>query len=194
MPSIRALILKKRSYGEGDLIIDILGSQGEKYCLLAKNARQSKKRFTGGVLDPLQFSELGMLERRRGFDLVTEGKVIYAFEALRQSYPKLNLGLYFTKVIDFVTLEGMEENKPLFDLLGNTLRTLEASKDDNVLTVRFQLKLLYYLGLYSPVPELESLTERPISEKWGFSENQNLLFTAQKFANEKLRSLDIPTL
>ena len=192
MPSVRALIMKKRSYGEGDLLIDILGSHGEKYRLLAKNARQSKKRFVGGVLDPLQFAELSILERSKGFDLVTEGKIIYPFQSLRESYAKLTLGFYFTKIIDQVTMEGIDENKSLFDLLGNSLRTLEKSEDIDQLKVRFQLKLLFYMGLYSPIKELNALTSQPVSAQIKEKMSDKLIYSAQNFVRKTMVSLDLP--
>jgi|GEM_PF-2981736 len=184
--------MKKRNYGEGDLLVDVLGSQGEKLTLLAKNARQSRKRFSGGVLDPLQFTELSVLSRSRGFDFVTEGKIIYPFQKLRLSYSKLSLAFYCTKIVNMVSMDGMDENKSLFDLLGNTLRRLEKTNEESLLRVRFQLKLLFYLGLYSPVPQLRSLTALPISAPVEESLSHQLLSSAQNFIRKKMIEIDLP--
>ena len=164
MASIKALILRAKPYQEADLIIEALGSLGERHSFLAKNASKSRRRFGGGVLDPLQFVELFFTARSSGFDMVHEGKILYGFPHLRQDYEKIQIGLHFLKLAQMVTRDGMDENKILFDLIGNALRTLEKSADPAKLKVHFEIKFLFYLGFYAPSDELTVFTQTPVSQ------------------------------
>lgn len=163
MPSVKAIILRKKPFNEGDLIVESLGALGERHTFIAKNARQSRRRFSGGVLDPLQFVELYYTQRNSGFDFLHEGKVLYGFAELRKSYEKIQMGLYFLKLSLMVTRDGMDENKLLFDLLGNTLRTLEKAENLQLLKAHYEVKFLFYLGFYFPVDEMKVFTNLPVS-------------------------------
>ena len=163
MPSVKAFILRAKPYQEGDLIIEALGSHGERLTMIAKNAIKSRKRFGGGVLEPLNYSELTYSSRRSGFDFLQEGSLVYGFPQIRESYDKIRMALYFVKLILDVTRDGMDENKFLFDLLGNSLKTLEGAEDLQLLKAHFEIKFLYYLGMYVPAGELLEFAQRPVS-------------------------------
>src|SRR5262245_7685753 len=72
-----ALILRSYKLGESDRIVVFLTRDRGKKRGVAKNARQSRRRF-GGALEPLTHGRVGYLERERR-DLV---RVDYV-EALR---------------------------------------------------------------------------------------------------------------
>ena len=63
-----ALILRTYTLGESDRIVVFLTSDRGKKRAVAKNARQSRRRF-GGALEPLTYGRVGYRERE-GRDLV----------------------------------------------------------------------------------------------------------------------------
>src|SRR5258705_4589768 len=59
-----ALILRTYKLGESDRIVVFLTRDRGKKRGVAKNARQSRRRF-GGALEPLTYGRVGYLERER---------------------------------------------------------------------------------------------------------------------------------
>ena len=162
MPSVKSLILRAKPYQESDLIVETLNINGIRQSFSAKNALKSRRRFSGGVLEPLHYVELYYSQRKSGIDFLHEGKVIYSFPRLRESYAKIQLSLHFVQLILMATRPGMEENKLLFDLIGNSLHSLEKSQQLSLLRAQFEIKFLYYLGFYAPVDELQDFVRTPV--------------------------------
>lgn len=143
----RFIILKSVKYSESDLIIHALLKTGEKINFIAKGARKSKKRFSGGVLEPTHFVE-GVFSKTKGdLFLLQEAHLIKGFEKLRTSYEKLELAFYFLKLIDQVAEYGGLDSESYFDLLGNSLATLETVDSINNLKLHFEIKFLHYQGV-----------------------------------------------
>src|SRR5205809_8053036 len=94
-----ALILRTYKLGESDRIVVFLTRDRGKKRGVAKNARQSRRRF-GGALEPMTFGRVGYLERERR-DLVRLDYV----EAIRSPLASADgdaLGYvsYFAELID----------------------------------------------------------------------------------------------
>ena len=162
MLSGRFLILRSKVFKESDLIIDALSKEGERFTLTAKNAVRSKRRFAGGVLEPLQYVEFYFTQAKSSYFYIQEAKVINAFASIRTDYARLELGFYFLKIINKGTQEGHMDNKALFDLLGNTLESLQSSKALEVLRIQFELKYLYFQGLLLEDEDTTEFIQRPI--------------------------------
>ena len=200
MPSGKFINLCRKVFKESDFIIDSLSNNGEKFSFRATNALKSQRRFPGGVLEPLNFVELFYTKSRSGFLNLKEAKLIYDFYGLRQNYKKLETGLYFLKLLKEGSREGLSDNKSLFDLLGNSLKTLEKienckpngfdvqssknstnTKDDlkysnqiKRLKLHFKIKYLYYLGFLSPDSDTKEFIETPVNkyDQIGLSEKK----------------------
>ena len=145
MLSGRFLTLRAQPYNN-DLLIEALSKEGEKITLNAKNGLISKKRFAGGVLEPLKFVEFFYRQSKSGFNYIEEVRVIDDFMSLRESYEKLEIGFYFLKLISKGTHPGLLDNQALFDLLGNSLRALVSSRKPLLLKLQFEMKFLHALG------------------------------------------------
>jgi len=163
MPSGRFINLRAKPFKDADLIIDALSKEGERLVLTAKNARKSKRRFGGGVLEPLNFVEIYYTQAKSGFLYIQEAKIIYPFSGLRSDYRKLECSFKFLKLIAKATYEGLLDNKRLFDLLGNTLRVLENCDDPRILKLQFELKYLYYLGFLAIDDDTSEFIAKPVS-------------------------------
>lgn len=163
MPSGRFINLRAKPFHDADLIMDVLSKDGERLVLTAKNALNSKRRFSGGVLEPLNFVEIFYTKAKSGYLYVQEAQVIYPFTGLRQDYRKLEIAFHFLKLIAKGTHEGLSDNKSLFDLLGNSLRMLETTNKDWLLKLQFELKYLYYLGFLALDDDSAEFVAKPVS-------------------------------
>lgn len=150
----RFIILRKIKYSEADLILHALSSQGEKVSFIARGALRSKKRFGGGILEPTHFvtfifkpaMEEGQL------NILQEAALINDFAGIRKNYEHLELALHAVECVSKVCQEGDKTSESLFNLLGNTLKTIETAQDPLVLKMHFYLKLLLQQGVIDAEP------------------------------------------
>ena len=147
----RFIILKKIKYGEADLIIQALGSNGSRTSFIAKSALKSKKRFGGGILEPLHYVNLTYREKYDSaqMKILSEATLIEGFKEIRTSYDKLELALFVLNCVSHVSLEGDQHSEFLFNLTGYSLRAVAKSENLDVLKLHFCLKFLYQQGVVS---------------------------------------------
>lgn len=142
----RIIVLKSMPFAESDLIIKGLNGQGHQETFIAKSAKKSKKRFSGGVLDPGSFIEV---EYRPSSSMhkLQQAWFLKDFHDLRKSYERLQLAFYFLKVIGTVSQEGGAASQEMFHLLGNALIQAEKTKNLEGLKLFFQIKILFLQGV-----------------------------------------------
>lgn len=147
----RFIILRKVKYGEADLIIHALGSDGAKSSFMARSALKSKKRFGGGVLEPMHFVTLTYKDSSEAGRLKTlnEAILIDDFKSIRLDYDRLSLALFVIHCVACVSQEGDVNSDFLFNITGHTLRAISVSKNLGLLKLHFCLKLLYQQGVIS---------------------------------------------
>ena len=141
-----ALILRTYKLGESDRIVVFLTRDRGKKRGVAKNARQSRRRF-GGALEPLTCGRVGYFERERR-DLVSLDYV----EQLRSPLSALDgdaLGYveYFAELID----EWAQENDPnetLFRLGASMVEAVAVGVPIEPLARYFEYWLLKLQGVY----------------------------------------------
>ena len=82
------ILLKKVRYGESDLIITGLSAEGEKKSFLARSALKSRKRFGGGVLEPLHHVKLTYSDRsdKHQLSVLEEAQILNDFNLLKKNY------------------------------------------------------------------------------------------------------------
>ena len=164
---LRVILLKKTQWGESNLIIHGISSKGERQSALARGALKSKKRFAGGILDPLQYVELVLSRSPRQTQLQTvqEAHLVNGFDGLRDSYEKIETAFWVASIVhqfaqeaDPVTAvsdsthstahtEDDLGNRGLFDLCGNALKALEKETDFEKFKIHFGLKVLSHQGV-----------------------------------------------
>ena len=145
------IILKKIKYGEADLIIHALGSDGARSSFMARSALKSKKRFGGGILEPLHFVNFSYRDTNDSEKLktLTEASLIEDFKDIRSSYEKLELALFVLNCVSHVSLEGDQNSEVLFNLTGHSLRAISKTENVDILKLHFCLKFLYQQGVVS---------------------------------------------
>src|SRR5882672_9476466 len=117
-----ALILRTYKLGESDRIVVFLTRDRGKKRGVAKNARQSRRRF-GGALEPLTYGRVAYLERERR-ELVS----LHYVEVLRSPLSAVDgeaLGYvsYFAELID-EWAQDADPNETLFRLGAAVLEAL----------------------------------------------------------------------
>ena len=98
----------------------------------AKNALKSRYRFPGGILDPLNFVELFYSKSRSGYFYLNSARLMDDFYRIRLDYNKLELAFHFLRLASRGSHQGLSDNKPLFNLLGNSLKSLEKMENINL--------------------------------------------------------------
>jgi DNA repair protein RecO (recombination protein O) len=141
-----ALILRTYKLGESDRIVVFLTRDRGKKRGVGKNARQSRRRFGGG-LEPMTCGKVGYLERERR-DLVRLDYVEPTRSPLSAaSSDALTYVGYFAELIDEWAQES-DPNEPLFRLGASMVEAMAAGAPIEPLARYFEFWLLRLQGVY----------------------------------------------
>jgi DNA repair protein RecO (recombination protein O) len=144
--------LRSTKYGEADLILQALTIGGEKLSLLARGALKSKRRFSGGVLEPTHFVEVRYkrpLQEDR-ISTLEEANLINGFEDLRKDYDKMEVAFFVLETLSKASQEGDSISEGLFNLGGHSLKALEKARNLRNFRLHFCLKMLFQQGVLEP--------------------------------------------
>lgn len=141
----RALVLRRRAYGDFDLIVTLLTWDQGKRAVIAKSAKKSTKRFQG-VLEP--FGEVTALCRTgRGMPVLQEATLEEPCAEIRGDVLKTAYANYWTEIID-IHLEEGHRQRDLYRLLRFALTRLNGGAlSQDLLSLLFQLRFLKIVGL-----------------------------------------------
>jgi DNA repair protein RecO (recombination protein O) len=151
MPGVAepAVLLRKRVYGDDDVIVVFFSRSRGKLSAIAKSAKKSHKRF-GGILE--LFSILSVVVsagRGRGLAILKEASLQQPFAGIRCHVLKTAYASYWVELVD----EWMEPGQPsqqLFDLLAYVLSRLDdGAAPAGFLSILFQLRFMRMAG-FSP--------------------------------------------
>jgi DNA repair protein RecO (recombination protein O) len=152
-----ALILRTYKLGESDRIVVFLTRDRGKKRGVAKNARQSRRRF-GGALEPLTLGRVGYVERERR-DLVHLQYVEPLRSPMAVVAPADDVALgyvgYFAELIDEWAQES-DPNETLFRLGASMVDALAAGIAVEPLARYFEYWLLRLQGVYQADARLSS--------------------------------------
>ena len=141
-----ALILRTYKLGESDRIVVFLTRDRGKKRGVAKNARQSRRRF-GGALEPMTCGRVAYFERERR-DLVSLNYVEQTRSPLAaRGGEALTYVGYFAELIDEWAQEA-DPNEPLFRLGASIVEALAAGLPVEPLSCYFEYWLLRLQGVY----------------------------------------------
>ncbi len=171
----KALILRSTKYGEADLILQALTIGGEKLSLLARGALKSKRRFSGGVLEPTHFVEVRFkrpLQEDR-ISTLEEASLINGFEDLRKDYDKMEVAFFVLETLSKASQEGDLNSEGLFNLGGHSLRALEKSQSLRNFRLHFCLKMLFQQGVLEPESWMTPFLGTSMSEHQKLEDHQD---------------------
>jgi DNA repair protein RecO (recombination protein O) len=141
-----ALILRTYKLGESDRIVVFLTRDRGKKRGVAKNARQSRRRF-GGALEPMTYGRVGYLERERR-ELVRLDYVVPQRSPLSAvDGEALGYVGYFAELIDEWAQEA-DPNETLFRLGASMVDAIAEGVPIEPLARYFEYWLLRLQGVY----------------------------------------------
>jgi len=141
-----ALILRTYKLGESDRIVVFLTRDRGKKRGVAKNARQSRRRF-GGALEPMTTGRVGYVERERR-DLVRLDYVEPVRSPLAVADGEaLGYVSYFAELVDEWAQDD-DPNEPLFRLGSSVVEAMAAGVPIEPLARYFEYWLLRLQGVY----------------------------------------------
>ena len=147
METFEALILRKSSYGEADLLVTLFSREFGKFRALAKNAKKSQKRF-GGRLDFFNRLVIDVTLNRRRFNLIGDVTLKQSYREITESVDSFVTGTRVLELMDFLTPE-QEPASELFDLTTDTLELLSRRGEPYSVFLVFLLRAVTLCG-YRP--------------------------------------------
>jgi DNA repair protein RecO (recombination protein O) len=160
--STTAILLRRISYGDHDLIISYFSPDQGKISLMAKSARKSRRRF-GGCLEILSVSRLICRKGRGKLCLLEESALQQPFSSLRSDIRKLSYASYWAELL-YLWLQENSPQEELYRLLLFVLESLEnGSMPPEILHLLFQMKFMQISGF---APNLSNCCccRKPVSE------------------------------
>ncbi len=150
-----AILLRKREYGDHDLITVFFSRSRGKVTAIAKAAKKSRKRFAG-VLE--LFSVLTIVTapgRGRGMAVLREASLAQPFAGIRRDILKTAYASYWVELVD-EWMEPGQASPELFDLLAHVLTGIDAGDGTaEFLSVLFQMR---FMGMAGFAPDLQRCT------------------------------------
>ena len=129
-----AIIMRIKEFGESDLIVTFLTSDGGRLKGVAKGARRSKRRFAN-CLDLFCLTSLEYeLKRKGNLHFLHSGKLIDASLGLRSDFSSLSLASYMVELTEILFPLGVADNK-MFELLKNSFSAIEQGKRKDLLRI-----------------------------------------------------------
>jgi len=140
--STSAIVLQRRSYADFDLIVTVISRDYGKCTLIAKSAKKSIKRFSGG-LEP--FSQLQLVYRQgrsKDLFLLEESNIEHAFQAIRASVIKTAYASYWSELVN-LWIEPGQPNGEIFKLLAYALEELDQdAKPESLINLLFLFRFI----------------------------------------------------
>lgn len=153
-----AMILRGKSYGEGNRIFTFYSKEQGKFSAVARGVLKQKSKLKGHL-------QLGnrctlQLVRGKGLDTVSSAQATETFPSLRAKAESYFYMSYFLELFSDFVPEGLPDEE-LFDLLFAALSRL-GDCDPRLVARFFELRLLIVSG-YAPDLGLCTLCEKPIN-------------------------------
>jgi len=140
-----AVVLRRRAYGDADLVVTLLTRDQGKIAAIAKAAKKSVRRFAG-ALEPFCLIEAVVAEGR-GMPLLQEAALIDPFGGLRADIAKTAYAGCWVEIIDAWMEDGAAE-PCLVELLCHCLEALDRGDQcPQTLNIFFHMQFLVAAGL-----------------------------------------------
>lgn len=147
MQTLEALVLRKSSYGEADILVTLFSREFGKLRALAKNAKKSQKRF-GGRLDFFNRLSIEITLNKGRFNLVGDVTLKQSYREITESVDSFVAANRVLELLDFLTPE-QEPAGELFNLATDSLGLLSGKREPHSVFLVFLLRVLTLCG-YRP--------------------------------------------
>ena len=165
-----AINLKSYNLNEADRIIVMYSKDNGLIKGVAKGIKKPKSKL-GARMDLLVANSLQLL-KGRSMDTILQAQTVNNFRKTREDIDKLMYSSYISElVVNFG--EGTESiSKDIYDLLYkalNRISSAESKKDAMIAVIKFQLKLLLFMGFCVELDTCLCCRERVLDEEMFFS-------------------------
>jgi len=142
-----AIVLRRRNYGDFDLIVTVLTRKYGVRTLIAKSAKKSVKRFPG-ILEPFAGLSIVFREGRgNGMPILEEANLEQTHGGLRIDVVKTAYASYWAELIALWLEEGVVRDE-IYILLAYALESLSSDAAPGaLLSLLFQMRFIGYEGL-----------------------------------------------
>jgi DNA repair protein RecO (recombination protein O) len=146
MQKVEAIILRSINYQESSKILTLYTREYGALGVIAKGARRRHRTF-GASLDLMAHIEAQLyIKESRELQLLSDADLIDEFPKIQADFEKLFLALSMLELTYIVT-RHTERNDEMFDLLLNTLKTMESATNSVVpLFYYFEANIIELLG------------------------------------------------
>src|SRR5262245_57488625 len=155
-----AVIIRRSDFGEADRVLTLITPHGKRR-VVAKGARKTTSRLAGHI--ELFTHATLLLAVGRNLDIVTQSVILHSFDGLRGDLKRIGAAYYAAELIDRL-IEEDDENRPAFDLLVDTLRALDTTRNLDLVLRSYELRLLGFLG-YRPHPYHCPVSQEVLTEE-----------------------------
>ncbi len=158
-----AIVLRRREYGDFDLIVSMLTRDHGKRTLIAKAAKKSTKRFPG-ILEPFNTLQIAYRQgKRKGMPVLEEATLVQTSGSIRSDFIKTAYASYWAECVD-VWMEEGDLRPDVFNLLEHVLSILvDDGMSPEMLSILFQMRFVGHEGL-RPVLERCSCCQCEVEE------------------------------
>lgn len=166
--SATAISLKSYDLSEADKIYVLFSKEKGIIRAVAKGIKKPKSKFSGR-LELLNVNDL-IIREGKNMGTITQCENKMIFPGLRLDYDRLIYSLFIGELITLFMSDG-EVSEEIFDLVIDTLKTLEKSENSLLYTIWFEVQLLALLGYQSNLSECNICGESipDLNYKLGFS-------------------------
>ncbi len=180
-----AINLKSYNLNDADKIIVMYSKENGLIKGVAKGIKKPKSKL-GARMDMLVANSLQLL-KGRSMDTIIQAQTVNNFKKTREDIDKLMFSSYISELV--VNLgEGTEAiSKDIYELLYKALNRIansESKKDALIAVIKFQLKILLYMGLCVELDTCLCCRERVLDEEMFFSSTMGGIICAE--CNEHL--------
>ncbi len=146
--STDAILLKKIEYGDHDLILTFFSRSMGKISVIAKNAKQSVRRFSG-TLDLFSNNHIQCVypkKRKNALIILSSADLDTPFEKIRTDILKTAYACYWLEMIQWWLEEGKQQEK-LYELLFFSLEALnDGFMKTETINLLFQIRFMSISG------------------------------------------------
>lgn len=147
MNSSETLLLRKFPYRDSDYIVNLFTKDLGKISGIARNAKNSMKRF-GARLEPFVHFRVSYKDTGREFKSIQDTETIHIFPEFTKNIELFSLGNLILETTD-VLIPKESPNLELFDTLIDSLVRLNSGESAMPIVLQYQLQALSISG-YEP--------------------------------------------
>ncbi len=143
-----AVVLRRRDFGDFDLILTLYARSEGKITVIAKSAKKSTRRFPG-VLELFSVIHAVLRKGRRGaMPVLQEASLLKAHPIIRTDFKKTAYASYWAEIVDEWSEEGSAQPE-MYHLLDHVLKGLDQGwAMDESLSLLFQIRFLRLSGMH----------------------------------------------